>query len=116
KLIGFYEQRGVTVILLSEYGIVPVSRPIHINRILREAGLLGIRVERGLELLDTGASRAFAVSDHQVAHIYTENDDVKQQVKALLANVPGIDRLLDSPGKAEEHIDHERAGDLVAVA
>ena len=116
KLIGFYEQRGVKVMLLSEYGIVPVSRPIHINRILREAGLLGIRVERGLELLDAGASRAFAVSDHQVAHIYTENDEVKQQVKTLLENVPGIDRLLDGPGKSAEHIDHDRAGDLVAVA
>jgi len=116
RLIGFYEQRGANVIVLSEYGIVPVSRPIHINRILREAGLLGIRVERGLELLDAGASRAFAVSDHQVAHIYTESEEVKQQVRQLLENVPGIEQLLDGTGKKEEHIDHERAGDLVAVA
>lgn len=116
RLIGFYEQRGANVIILSEYGIVPVSRPIHINRILREAGLLGIRVERGLELLDAGASQAFAVADHQIAHIYTENDQVKQQVGELLRNVPGIERLLDGTGKKEEHIDHERAGDLVAIA
>ena len=116
RLVGFFEQRGVNVMLLSEYGIGPVSRPIHINRILREAGLLGIRVERGLELLDAGASKAFAVADHQVAHIYTENEEVKAQVKKLLENVPGIERLLDDAGKNEAHIDHERAGDLVAVA
>ncbi|WP_353195809.1 nucleotide pyrophosphatase/phosphodiesterase family protein [Parapedobacter defluvii] len=116
RLVGFYEQRGANVILLSEYGIVPVSHPVHINRILREAGLLGIRVERGLELLDAGASQAFAVCDHQIAHIYTKNEEVKQQVRKLLENVAGIDRLLDGTGKKEAHIDHERAGDLVAVA
>ncbi|MFC7523727.1 alkaline phosphatase family protein [Parapedobacter sp. GCM10030251] len=116
QLIEFYEQRGAKVMILSEYGIVPVSRPIHINRILREAGLLGIRVERGLELLDAGASQAFAVSDHQIAHIYTRNDEVKNQVRKLLENVPGVEQLLDDTAKREAHIDHERAGDLIAVA
>lgn len=116
RLITFYERGGANVIVLSEYGIAPVSSPIHINRILREAGLLGIRVERGLELLDAGASQAFAVADHQIAHIYTKNKEVKQQVRELLENVPGIERLLDDAAKREEHIDHERAGDLVAVA
>src|SRR5690606_24117325 len=72
RLVGFYEGTGANVVLLSEYGIVPVSRPIHINRLLRGAGLLAVRVERGLELLDAGASQAFAVADHQVAHIYTQ--------------------------------------------
>ncbi len=116
RLVGFYEQRGANVILLSEYGIMPVSRPIHINRILREAGLLGIRVERGLELLDAGASQAFAVADHQVAHIYTKNEEVKQQVRKLLENVPGIEQLLDDTAKKENYINHERAGDLIGVA
>ncbi|SKB29536.1 Predicted pyrophosphatase or phosphodiesterase, AlkP superfamily [Parapedobacter luteus] len=116
QLVEFYEQRGANIILLSEYGIVPVSRPIHINRILREEGLLGIRVERGLELLDAGASQAFAVADHQVAHIYTQNDEVEKRVMARLEQVEGIERLLDDAAKKEAHIDHERAGDLIAVA
>ena len=115
-LVGFYEARGANVLLLSEYGIVPVSRPVHLNRILREAGLLGIRVERGLELLDAGASQAFAVADHQIAHIYTQNDAVKQQVMALLSGTAGIAELLDDDGKKRHHIDHERAGDIVAVS
>ncbi len=116
QLVTFYEQRGANIILLSEYGIVPVSRPIYVNRLLREAGLLGIRTERGLELLDAGASQAFAVADHQVAHIYVQNEGIKQRVMELLADVPGIERLLDDAGKAAEHIDHERAGDIVAIA
>lgn len=115
-LVRFYEAKEANVLLLSEYGIVPVSRPIHINRMLREAGLLGIRTERGLELLDAGASQAFAVADHQIAHIYTRNDAVKQKVMLLLSGREGIARLLDDEGKREYHIDHERAGDIVAVA
>lgn len=116
KLVRFYEAKGANVILLSEYGIVPVSRPVHINRLLRKAGLLAVRMERGLELLDAGASQAFAVADHQVAHIYTQNEAVKQKVMALLAGTEGIARLLDDEGKKQYHIDHERAGDIVAVA
>src|SRR5690606_30147120 len=84
KLVGFYEAKDINIILLSEYGIVPVSKPIHINRLLRKAGLLAIRTERGLELLDAGASAAFAVADHQVAHIYTKDQSTKEHVMKLL--------------------------------
>src|SRR5690606_35879254 len=107
RLVGFYEGKGANVLLLSEYGIVPVSRPVHVNRLLRKAGLLAVRVERGLELLDAGASQAFAVADHQVAHIYTQNDAVKQKVIELLKGEAGIAQLLDDEGKAQYHIDHE---------
>lgn len=116
KLVGYYESKDANVMLLSEYGIVPVSRPIHINRLLREAGLLAIRTERGLELLDAGASAAFAVADHQIAHIYTQNQSVKEKVMELLAGEAGMALLLDDEGKEQYHLDHERAGDIVAVA
>lgn len=116
RLVLFYERRGANVMLLSEYGIVPVSRAVHINRILREAGLLGIRVERGLELLDAGASKAFAVADHQVAHVYLNDKSVKDQVVKLLENTAGVALILDEVGKKAHHLDHERAGDLVVVA
>ncbi len=116
KLVSYYESKEANVLLLSEYGIVPVSRPVHINRLLRKAGLLAVRVERGLELLDAGASQAFAVADHQIAHIYTQNDVVKQKVMGLLKGVPGIAQLLDDEGKKQYHIDHDRTGDIVAIS
>jgi len=116
KLVRFYESKQSNIILLSEYGIAPVSKPIHINRIFREHGLLQIRVERGLELLDAGASKAFAVADHQVAHIYINDPTVKEQVKQLLESIPGIELILDAEAKATYHIDHERAGDFVLMA
>jgi hypothetical protein len=100
--------------VLSEYGITKVDGAIHINRALREAGLLAVRVEQGRELLDAGASRAFAVVDHQVAHVYVRGAPVAD-VKQLLQLVPGIERVLDDDGKRGEQLDHPRSGELVAI-
>lgn len=116
ELVRFYEKKGARVIFLSEYGITAVNRPIHINRVLREAGLIAVRVERGLELLDAGACRAFATADHQVAHVYVQDPTALDAVKRLLEATPGVDRVLDAEGKRAAHLDHPRAGDLVAVA
>ena len=116
KLITFYENKGAEIILLSEYGISPVNNPIHLNRLFREHGLLAIREERGLELLDAGASKAFVVADHQIAHVYINDPSVKEQVMQLLKGVKGIERILDQKEQKGFHINHERSGDLVLMA
>lgn len=115
-LIQFYESRGVRVMLVSEYGISSVSNPIHINRVLRTAGLITVRMELGRELLDCGACKAFAVADHQIAHVYINDPSVHDQVVQLLQGLDGIDLVLDTDGKRLHRIDHERAGDIVCVA
>jgi len=115
-LVGYYEGKGARIVLLSEYGINPVTRPVHINRVLRDAGLLSVRTERWYELLDAGASGAFATADHQVAHVYVKEKARIAQVKKLLSAVPGIARVLDKEEQKAFHIDHERAGELVAMA
>ncbi|RBL92836.1 alkaline phosphatase family protein [Chitinophaga flava] len=116
QLITYYQQKGCDPIVLSEYGITNVNNPVHINRVLREEGLLAIRVERGLELLDPGASKVFAVSDHQLAHIYFNDPSCFRRVRELLEKVPGVQMVLDREGKREHHLNHERSGDLVLVA
>ena len=115
-LIQYYEQQGAAVIILSEYGITNVSRPIHINRILREAGLIRYREERGLELFDAGASPAFATPDHQIAHVYVNDPSVFGKVRSLLENTPGVELVLDKEEQKAYHINHERSGDLVVMA
>src|SRR5690606_8544573 len=115
-LIQFYEARNAKIILLSEYGINAVDNPIHINRILRNEGLISVRVERWYELLDAGASKAFAVSDHQIAHVYLNDPSVKERVVQVLKKTPGIDLILDKEAQKAYHIDHERSGDIVVVA
>jgi len=115
-LIRFYENRGANVIILSEYGIEPVNNVVHINRILREHNYLKIREENGRELLDPGASDAFAVCDHQIAHIYINNKQIIYRVFTLLNELPGIAFILDDMRKEKYHLNHLRAGDLIAVA
>ncbi|TGM61445.1 alkaline phosphatase family protein [Leptospira vanthielii] len=115
QLIEYYEKQNTKIILLSEYGITPVHHPIHINRILRESGLVSVRKERWYELLDPGASKAFAVSDHQIAHIYCKDLSIQNQVKEILKNIQGVDLVLDKKTQKRYHIDHKRSGDIVAV-
>ena len=115
-LIAFYESRGVQVIVLSEYGLVDVRTPVHINRALREAGLLAVRDEQGGELLDAGASAAFAVADHQVAHVYVNDPARLSEVRGMLEKLPGVDMVLGEREKADHHIAHARCGDFVAVS
>jgi predicted AlkP superfamily pyrophosphatase or phosphodiesterase len=115
-LVAHCQARGRRVIVLSEYGLVDVRGPVHINRVLREAQLLAVRDELGTEALDAGASEAFAVSDHQVAHVYVRHASRIGEVKSLLAQVPGIDAVLGRREQAEIGLDHERSGDLVAVS
>ena len=115
-LLMYFAERNVETIVLSEYGIVDVDRPIHLNRVLREHGWITIKDELGLELLDCGASKAFAVADHQVAHIYVADPALLPNVRQVLESVPGVERVLDQDAQHALGIAHTRGGDLVAVA
>jgi predicted AlkP superfamily pyrophosphatase or phosphodiesterase len=116
ELIDDAERDGAEVIVLSEYGITAASRPIHINRALRQAGTIAVRVERGLEQLDAGGSAAFAVADHQFAHVYVADPARIAEIKLLIEKLPGVERVLDADSKAEFGLDHPRSGELIAIA
>jgi predicted AlkP superfamily pyrophosphatase or phosphodiesterase len=105
-----------TVVALSEYGITEVSRPVHVNRVLREAGLLHVHTNATGELLDPWTSRAFAVADHQVAHVYVKDPEDLPRVRELVAETPGVELVLDREGQAAYGLDHPRSGELVLVA
>lgn len=115
-LIADAERDGARVILLSEYGIAPVSTPVHINRALRQAGLLRVRREGEGELLDPNQSDAFAVSDHQIAHIYVARADLVPEVRRVVSALPGVECVLDRAEQSAFGLDHSRSGELVALA
>lgn len=115
-LVEYYESKNTKIILLSEYGINPVNNPIHINRILRKNNLISVRVESGHELLDAGASAAFAVADHQIAHIYVNDNTVYDTVEATLQEITDIELILNKENQKEYNIDHHRSGDFVVMA
>ncbi|RKN06455.1 alkaline phosphatase family protein [Streptomyces radicis] len=115
-LLDAAETVGARVLVLSEYGISPASRPVDINRELRRAGLLEVYTQAGMEYLDPWVSRAFAVADHQLAHVYVRRPEDLARTREVLAGLPGVDEVLDETGKKSAGLDHERAGELVAVA
>ena len=107
---------GATIVALSEYGITKASKPVDINKVLRHAGYINVHTQDGMEYLDPYTSKAFAVSDHQIAHIYVRDAADLEPVRDLLAGIDGIDQLLDAEGKKAAGLDHQRSGEIVAVA
>ncbi|MFJ9024391.1 alkaline phosphatase family protein, partial [Streptomyces sp. NPDC102259] len=115
-LLADARAQGRTVVALSEYGITKVSRPVDINRALRRAGLLEVHTQDGMEYLDPMASRAFAVADHQLAHVYVRRPEDLPGVREVLEDLPGVAELLGDEGKKTHGLDHPRSGELVALA
>ncbi len=118
KFLGFREEYGkeqVTIFVVSEYGLTPVAGAVFPNRILREAGLLKVREITGGEYIDFEASSAFAVVDHQIAHIYCKRDAV-DRAKKVLSQTSGVEQVLDQSGQRELQINHSRSGELIALA
>ena len=116
ELIDAARREGCRVIVVSEYGIVPVREAVDINRALRAAGLIRVRVELGREILDPGASRAFALADHQLAHVYVRDAEDLPFVRQVLETLDGVAAVLDEEGKRAHGLAHSRSGELIALA
>ena len=116
QLVAEAERGGRDVIVVSEYGITPVSDAVHVNRALREAGLVRVRSELGRDVFDAGASDAFAMADHQVAHVYVKDRRRVPEVKELVEGLDGVEAVLDDEGKRAMGLDHPRSGELVAMS
>jgi predicted AlkP superfamily pyrophosphatase or phosphodiesterase len=116
ELIAQAQMDGAAVIALSEYGITEVSGAIPLNQILRRAGLITVRREDAGEVLDAGASEAFAVVDHQLAHVYVRRRERVEEVAALLRAEAGVEAVWGEDDKRAHGLDHARSGELVAVS
>jgi predicted AlkP superfamily pyrophosphatase or phosphodiesterase len=115
-LLDATREIGARIWVVSEYGHVTVSRPILLNRALRQAGLLAARPGPFGETLDTFESRAFAVCDHQLAHVYVREPTDVPRVRETLQAIPGVARLYAWEERAEIHLRHDRSGEIIALA
>jgi predicted AlkP superfamily pyrophosphatase or phosphodiesterase len=115
-LLDDADRLGATTVVLSEYGITAADTPVDVNRALRREGLLDVYTQDGMEYLDPWTSRAFAVADHQIAHVYVDDHDDQERVRKICEGLPGVAEVLDREGQAAYGLDHERAGELVLVA
>jgi predicted AlkP superfamily pyrophosphatase or phosphodiesterase len=107
---------GARVWVTNEYGHVPVRRAVLPNRTLRQGGFLSVRPGPFGETLDTFESRAFAVCDHQLAHVYVNRPDDQPAVRDHLAELPGVARILSGQERQELGLDHARAGELIVLS
>jgi len=116
-LIDAADAGGQRILVVSEYGITPATDAIPVNRALRKAGLIQVRPEEhGREILDAGASAAFAMADHQIAHIYVADEARIPEVRAIVEGLDGVEAVWGDTEKRENGLDHPRSGELVAIA
>ncbi|MDE1830403.1 MAG: alkaline phosphatase family protein [Thaumarchaeota archaeon] len=102
-------------LVMSEYSFDDVSGAVPINVKLRDAGLLQTRTIAEKEYVDFEYSKAFAMVDHQVAHIYIKGDCV-DKTHQILRDTPGIDKVLSKNDQKKLRINNERSGELIAIS
>jgi predicted AlkP superfamily pyrophosphatase or phosphodiesterase len=100
------------ITILSEYSFSAVNNSISPNAILRDSGFLDVRKIKGKEYIDFEHSKAFAMADHQISHVYTK-PGYEQEVCSLFKRCDGIDKIFDKKSQKELHINHSRSGELV---
>ncbi len=116
EILKAARRAGYRVLVFGDYAITGVDRAIHPNRALRDAGLMAIREIKGMHYPDLPGSAAFAMVDHQVAHVITQGESSRDRAREVLAALPGVERVLGAEEKREAGLDHPRAGDLVLIA
>lgn len=117
RLIEKAKEQGRAILIVSEYGIYKVSGAVHINRILRQHGFIEVHHQNGMDQLDCGNCRAFAVSDHQIAHVYVANPKDIPAVRDLLKNTEGIAQVFSEKEEIQAAgLAHERSGEIIALS
>jgi predicted AlkP superfamily pyrophosphatase or phosphodiesterase len=107
---------GYDWLIFGDYAIEQVRGAIFPNRRLREAGLVGIHDVRGMAYPDFHTHRAFAVVDHQVAHVYCRDAESIEAARLALSDLPGVASILDKEGQKQHGIAHPNSGELVLIA
>ena len=119
-LIAAAEAQNRGWLLTGDYAIEPVTLAdgaIFPNRLLRAAGLFHTRETARMLYPDFFTSRAFAIVDHQIAHLHVPDPANLPRVRELLASEPGIGQVLDRLAQTELDLYvPERSGDLLLIA
>jgi predicted AlkP superfamily pyrophosphatase or phosphodiesterase len=117
KVRAAAESSGYDWLVFGDYSIGPVTAPaIFPNRALREAGLFWTRSVKGMAYPDFFNSHAFAVVDHEIAHIFARDGEAKRKAREVLEKLPGIESVIEGEARRSVKLLHRRTGDLVLVA
>lgn len=100
----------------SEYTISEVNDVCYPNRILRDAGHLSLQEDDGLEQLIPGDSKAWAMVDHQLAHVFVKNAEDVEEVASLFRDHPLVEEVLVGAERQKYRLDHPRSGEVVLIS
>lgn len=117
RLRAAADEHGYEWLIFGDYAIGAATQPaVFPNRALREAGLFTTRTIKGMAYPDFFHAGAFAVADHEVAHVFVRNESAQRAARDVLAALPGVESVMDRAAQREAGLDHRRSGDLVLVA
>ncbi len=116
RLVETAGSHGYDVLLFGDYHIGPVRGAVLPNLALRKAGLMAVRTVKGMTYPDFHAGRAFAMADHEIAHIYIPDDHDIPLVKEILEDLPGVSEVLGDKEQTDIHLRHRNSGELVIIA
>ena len=116
-LLTAAKQNGYDILVFGDYAMGTVTQgPVMPNVVLREAGLFRTRSVRGMQYPDFHGSRAFAVVDHEVAHIYVSSPGEVERAVEVLGGLAGVEQILRGTDGSMPELTHDRCGELVLVA
>jgi len=116
-LRGAARENRYAILAFGDYAIGPVTEgAVFPNRLLHEANLMRTRTVNGRAYPDLFASRAFAIVDHEIAHVVIDDPADVPRLRDLFACQPGVGAVLDGPAQREAGIGHPNSGRLVLVA
>tara|TARA_Y100000590_G_scaffold361534_1_gene418247 strand:- start:3891 stop:5195 length:1305 start_codon:yes stop_codon:yes gene_type:complete len=108
------EKLDYEIIIISEYGFNQVNNSLSPNRILNENKLLEFRKINGKEYIDFELSKAFAMCDHQIAHIYIK-PGFENTVKTIFQNVD-VGNIFDKNAQLDLKINNVRSGEIILTS
>ena len=110
-------EHGYEWLIFGDYAIEPATKgAVFPNRALREAGLFATRKIKGMSYADFFSNPAFAVVDHQVAHVYTNGSESLEKARTVLQKLDGVASVLDRAQQRALGVDHPQGGDLLLIA
>jgi predicted AlkP superfamily pyrophosphatase or phosphodiesterase len=102
KIVAASQNRGDEAIIFGDYAITETPNgAVFPNKILLEAGFFKTRSVNSMLYPDLYGSRAFAMVDHQIAHVYIKDKTNIATIKDTLSETIGIEKVLDQDAQAE---------------
>lgn len=115
RLADTARQTGRMVLVWGDYEMHDTSGPaVFPNRALREAGLLGARHLKGMAYADLFAARAFALTDHEIAHVFIQDKGDVEHTREILSELEGVEQAL--PREEVPFLNHPNSGELILFA